>query len=630
MRILEQRKEVMNIISKLKYYIIFLLIFFILIFIRVAYLQVFQGDKFEKLSRRNFTISEEINAPRGNIYSGDGKILASTKASFEIRVIPLLFVKTKDVLEEQVERLDSVVDLTSGELRRLTNKLHKCHGQCRYHPVTVKEGISRKTILEISAYLMNIPGVIIGSGFKRIYPFSETTSHITGYVSKISEKELELYPSFSPQSFTGKSGLERSFEEELHGKSGKRFHMTDHIGRIVEMPEDMKEEVPDTEKPVKGADIHTTFRTYLQKTVAEAFEDKSGAAIAMDIHSGDILLMYSSPGFNPNRLSRKRIPATVWEQYSESSLDPLVNKTISQTYYPGSTFKIVTAMAGLYHNAIDEKTTYFCNHCLRFGDNYRKCCWKNQGHKWVDMRKSIKESCDIFYYRLVEDLGYDNLISFAKLFNLDRKTGIHLHEEKTGTLPTQAWYRANYPGQSLNLGYMMNIAIGQGDIRLTPLQITSLYASVFNGGLVIKPRIVEKVIRYDDSFKDVPVSVVRKLDISEDILSAIKKSLWAVTNEKGGTAYFRADRSIPDAAGKTGTSQVISKTVRDSISFEEEERRAMTMDHAFFSGVFPYDNPRIAASVVVEHGGSGGAVAAPIVYKIFKSFYQNEVKNSEK
>lgn len=619
MRILKQSEEVKNTFERTRVLLYIVLFSFLILISRLFYLQVFKGDEFFKKSRDNFILSEKIFPARGDIYSMDGKILATTESSFKISVVPIFFLQNGQT-NEQIDRISTLLELSKNEKNRFEKSFSECHGRCKYIPMTIKEEIPKNKILSYSGYLTSFTGIIISSSYKRVYPFQEKTSHITGYVSKINQRELTVYPEYDPEDFTGKTGLEKAYEHILHGQYGETFHIIDHMGRKIEVAEKIDSSMPPSEYAVKGSSIKTTILSYLQETAEEALKEKSGAIVVMEIKTGKILAMYSSPSFDSNLLSRKRIPEKVWLEYSQSILNPLVNKVIRQTYFPGSTYKIVSALAGLHYGLITPKSTYLCQGCLIFGTD-TKCCWNRGGHGHVNLHRSLKESCDIYYYNLAVELGIERLSHFSSLFGVGQTTGVDLPGEESGVLPDRDWFASNYPGMRVGRGILMNLAIGQGDIRMTPLQIAQLYASFANNGIIVKPHLLDKIINPDGTEENIETEIVRVLDIKEKYFDAVKKALWSVTNELGGTAFYHADRTIKEAAGKTGTSQVISNIDRKNIDYTEDEKRLMTQDDALFAAFYPYKNPEVAAVAVIESGGHGGSVAAPVVYKLLKSYH---------
>ncbi|HQB10334.1 MAG TPA: hypothetical protein PLW37_10725, partial [bacterium] len=305
MRILKQSEEVKSIYERTRLLLYVILFSFIILIGRVFYLQVIKGDELIEKSRDNFILSEKIFPARGEIFSLDGKVLATTEPSFRISVVPVFFLKPERK-EEQIDRISTVLELSKNEKQRFSNQIMNCYGRCRYIPMLIKDEITKDKILSYSGYLTNFPGIIISSTYKRVYPFREKTSHITGYVSKINQNEAKVLTDYDLDDFTGKTGLEKSYEEYLHGRYGETFHIIDHMGRKIEVPENIDSSIPPAKYAVKGNSIKTTILSYLQETAASALGEMSGAVVVMEISSGRILGMYSNPSFDSNLLSRKR------------------------------------------------------------------------------------------------------------------------------------------------------------------------------------------------------------------------------------------------------------------------------------------------------------------------------------
>ncbi len=619
MRILNQQEEVRNITEKSRLILGVILLTLLLIVLRLAYLQIYKGEDNFQRSRGNYLLREKIFPARGDILTGDGKLMATTAAQFRIQILPILFTG-EDEPEESVMKLASALSLTDTQATELLEYLLTCRGRCRHTPVTVRDELPKEEILRLSSYLTDIPGAIVSSFYRRKYPAMTDEAHVTGYVARVSKNELANYPGYDAESFIGKTGLEKAWEKELHGTYGETWHVIDYIGRRIDTPEMLTAEMPATVPAVKGTSLQTSILSYMQEEAAAAFGDQSGAVVVMNIRTGDILALYSSPSYDPNLLSGKRIPAGVWLEYSESILQPLTNKAVQASFFPGSTFKVIPALAGLEYRVISPYTSFLCTGCLWF-DTEIKCCWNKWGHNHTALYRGLKESCDIYFYSLSERLGHHRLTEFARLFNVGRQTGIDLAGEEDGILPTMEWFDFNHRGQILNKGYTMNLAIGQGDVRMTPLQLAVVYAAIANGGIVIRPKIGSYLIDGKGRRTPIEPEVLRILDLKEKNLKEVMRALWGVTNEEGGTAYYYVDHTIPAAAGKTGTSQIISKSERKLIDVLDEDRRSMTADDALFAAVFPYKRPEIVAVAVVESGAHGAEAAAPIVYRLLKSYH---------
>ena len=619
MRILNQQEEIRNIAAKSR--IILAAVFLSTVFLaaRLAYLQIYRGEEFLEKSKRNYLLREKVFPPRGDIISSDGVILATTIPKFRIQILPALFAD-EETVEENILRLASVLSLSDAQVSELSEYFTTCKGICRHSPIIIKDEISKQEMLRLAIYLADIPGTIISSFYRRFYPRGVTDAHVTGYVSRVAKEDVGRNPDYDAESFVGKTGIERSWEKELHGRYGEMWHVIDYVGRRIEISRMPTDDLPPPAPAHKGNTIETGILSYLQEEAAVGLGDRPGAAVVMNIHTGEILALYSSPSYDPNLLARRRIPSNIWREYSESVLRPLTNKVTQESFFPGSTFKVIPALAGLEYRVITPGTSFLCTGCLLF-ETETKCCWNKWGHGYTTLYRGIKESCDVYFYVLSERLGHRRLTEFARVFNVGRQTGVDLPVEEDGILPTVEWFTQNHPGQRMNPGYTMNLAIGQGDVRMTPLQIAVVYAAIANGGRIVRPHIVTAVIDDKGVRRAIEPETLRILDISEKNRREILRSLWGVVNEAGGTAFAYADHTIPLAAGKTGTSQVISKEERRRIDILDEDRYAMTTDDALFVALFPYSQPRIVVVAVVQSGARGGEVAAPIAYRLLKAYY---------
>ena len=393
MRILNQADEVKNIFRKTRPLLYVIFLSFVALLVRVFVLQVVHGDEFYGRSRDNFILNEKIFPARGEILFADGKLMASTEPSFKISIVPIFFSKDEPI-EEQVDRLSSLIELSKNEKKRLLSKLEGCTGRCKYNPILVKDEIPKKKIFSYSGYLTNFVGTIISSSYRRVYPYGEITAHLTGYVSKINQSELETYPNYDPEDFTGKTGLEKWYENELHGGYGETYHIIDYLGRKIELPENIAGAIPDTKQATKGNSVKTTVLSYLQETAASALGELSGAVVVMEVKTGRILALYSGPSYDTNLFSRKRIPEKIWREYSQSILHPLINKVIRQTYFPGSTFKMVNGLIALQSGSIIPATQF---HCSGPGSTPIKCTHHHGSP--VSLLGAIEQSCNPYFWQ---------------------------------------------------------------------------------------------------------------------------------------------------------------------------------------------------------------------------------------
>jgi len=456
-------------------------------------------------------------------------------------------------------------------------------------------------------------------GQSRQYPLAHDFSHVLGYVAAVSEKEVTGDPLLELPGFKiGKNGVERVFDLNLRGKAGNSQVEVNAVGRVI------RELSRQEGQP--GDDLRLTIDRDLQKLAADRLKkEKSAAAVVMDIHNGDVLVLSSVPGFDPNEFVTG-LSSRSWRRLVNDPHTPLINKAISGLYAPGSTFKMVVALAALEANIVRPDHRVFCRGFTQLG-NARFHCWKKHGHGWQDIYDAHKNSCDVYFYDIAKRIGVDRIAAMARKLGLGEKTGVDLPSEKGGVIPTRAWKKALI-GTPWQQGETLISGIGQGFILTTPLQLAVMTARLANGGEAVTPRLVrpERIDGKDDTPK------FKKLAISRASLDVIRDGMNQVTNEHGGTAYrARISEKGMEMSGKTGTAQVrrISKAEREMRVLKNHERPWRKRDHALFVGYAPSDDPRYAVAVVVEHGGGGSKVAAPIARDLLLATQKRDPSNRE-
>ena len=569
----------------------FLFCCFSLICARLWYLQVMEGAYFRAQSERNRVKSIRLQPYRGNILDRSGRLLAGVEPSFNIGVV----MKDAGNMETLLSKLESVLDESSMKVRM---KLVAAKGQPAYLPVIIKRNADWKTVARVEARLYELPGVVVEVAPSRRYPYGKIAPHLLGYLAEVSLDQLKSgrYPHAVPGDLVGKSGVESRFETRLAGKSGYKRVEVDAGGRMVK--------ILDVKKPVTGKDLSLTIDLDLQLAAEEALSGKSGAVVALDPRNGQVLVMASSPKFDP-AIFANRLSPEEWKALNDPVLTPLVNKTIQGQYAPGSTFKIVMAAAGLGEHVINEHSTFFCNGAMKLGRR-RFRCWKRGGHGQTDLYKAIVQSCDVYFYNVGLKLGVDRISRYAFGFGLGKKTGIDLTGEKPGRVPTRKWKykRFREPWQK---GETLNYSIGQGFLLVTPLQLSTMISAVANGGTLYRPEYV----------LGQPAEKMGSLPVKKQVLRFLKTALEGVVADRHGTA--RKCR-IPGltVAGKTGTAQVVRQVKR-----KQDEKMAWKFkDHALFVAFAPVKDPRIAVAVIIEHGGHGGSAAAPVARAVIERWLQ--------
>ena len=579
----------------------------ILVFIgltsRLFSLQVSQSNKYLTLSDKNRIREWKLHPVRGEFKDYFDNVIAGNNEVYQLHVIP-----------EQVEdfryialRLKNILNLSEKDFQKLIKKKNE---KKAWETIVVSDNLSWEQFSKVNNYLHELVGVKTVLSISRIYPFNENYTHVLGYVSQANEKDIinneNIKEKFVPGIRVGKTGLEKSFENILLGENDiQRFEVNAYGRKISQL---------DYQKGSKGQNLKLTLDTEIQKLCTKLLKDKAGSICVMDIFSGDIVAMQSSPSFDPN-LFLFGINQDDWQLIRNNPMKPLVNKTINGRYSPGSTIKPIVALSALENEIIDPEFTVHCKghkHPLElYGQTYH--CWKKEGHGFVNLKKGMKESCDTYFYEVARRLGVDKLSETAKKFGLGKKVfGDLFDNEKNGLVPNTTW-KKNALGQNWVLGETIITGIGQGFIQTTPIQLCLMTAQIANGGYKIYPKII---LNKENQYKDKYKPLFKK---SKNI-EIIQKAMFSSTNEIRGTSYkSRIDDPKYQFAGKTGTAQVKRITEKDrELDLKTFEIPYEERDHALYVAFGPYKNPRYATSIIIEHGGSGSSTAAPIAKKLFK------------
>ena len=590
--------------SRLLVIIGFNLLAFIMIIARLYYLQVYQSDKYKVMSDENRISTRFLVPPRGVIYDRNGEIIARNEQDFQALLIA---EQTQDV-RQTLDNFKKIVEISDGEENKILEDIRRHR---RFIPVKLKNNLRWDDVSRVMLNAPNLPGVEIDEGLSRYYPYADIYAHVLGYVGPVAEGEKKNNPLYLVPGYKiGKSGLEKYYDERLQGVSGTVKLEVNAYGRI------MKEIERDAGKEGKSLTISIDSR--LQKQAYEAFGEQSGAAVVLNVKTGEILALVSTPSFDPN-LFTNGISYKHWDMLLNNERTPLINKAVSGQYSPGSTFKVVVALAALESGMIDEHTRYYCSGGLDIG-NTRFHCWKHAGHGSLNVVEALKYSCDIFFYETAMRVGIDRIHDMAVKLGLGEPLNIGLDNEKGDNIPTQNWKKNKY-GVAWSKGDDANSGIGQGYVLVTPLQLVTMLSRVVNGGYAIKPTFVKA----DGN----TLQNVKKLNISTKNIEIIKRGMFEVVNGAGGTAG-RAKFNVDGAkmGGKTGTTQVrrISMKERASGIIRDDNLPWRLRNHALFIGFTPIDNPQYAVAVVVEHGSSGSGVAAPIAGKILQTALALDIK----
>jgi penicillin-binding protein 2 len=584
---------------------------FVILFGRLFYFQVIQGEALRRQSESNSIRLQSIDPTRGLIYDRNGNLLVDDRPSFNLTIV----LKDAKPLERTIENLSKYIDESPEELMEKIRKQKKGAGP--YQSILLKKDIGRDLMAVVETHKYDLPGISIQFKPIRNYVDGELAAHFIGYLSEINATELasKKYSANRAGDFIGKVGIEKIYESYLRGERGGKQVEVSALGREFR--------VLKTVNAKPGKNIYLTLDKALQKKAEKLLEGKAGAVAAMDPRTGEMLVMASSPAFDPNMFV-SGLSVEQWDDLSTNPKRPLGNKVI-QAYAPASVYKIVVAMAGLEEGVIDEETVFNCSGAYFFGDRSFRC-WKKGGHGELSLIQALAQSCDVYFYQVGEQLGVDKIAWYATACGLGEATGIDLAHESSGLIPTAAWKKNKY-NEPWQPGETLNIAIGQGYNLVTPLQALSLTAAVGNGGDRYKPQIIRTIesVEGEVLYQSEPVHLGR-LPVSQATLDLVKKGLREVVAGEHGTARKYVHLPEIDISGKTGTAQVVSRKEDETENTEgeadgekNEEEEDVHKDHAWFVAYAPSDQPRIAVTVFVEHGEHGSWVS-PIAKEIIQAY----------
>lgn len=588
-----------------------LIMFFLLVILlsRLVYLQITNQQHYSTLSENNRVSIRPIAPTRGLIFDRNGILLAQNLPSFTLVIIP----EHVENLDSTLEKLKQLISISKEDLKSFHKNRRK---KRRFEGVPLRFRLNEEEVAKISVQQNKLPGVIIKAQLSRHYPQGKLAAHAIGYVSRINEAELRKLnaSNYSATTHIGKVGIERTYEDILHGKVGFQHVETNAQGRVLR--------VLDRTLPVSGKNLYLNLDSKVQAIAEQALADNNGALVAIDPRNGAVLAMVSMPVYDPN-LFVHGISRINYKALSSSAERPLFNRALRGQYPPGSTIKPFISLAGLELKELQSHDEINCpGWYMLKNDERRYRDWKKHGHKKTDLLKAITESCDIFFYDLALTLGIDNISSYLAHFGLGQKTGIDLRGELTGLNPSREWKRRNrnlpwFPGETLIIG------IGQGFMLTTPLQLAHATAAISMMGKHFKPRMLYGIQdEQNNPLIKTKAAPLKSIPISEEknwhtVLNAMKNVVYGLH----GTARGIKHNLKYTLAGKTGTAQVFG--IAQDAEYKKEEIAKKLQDHALFIGYAPYENPRIAVALIVENGGSGGAVAAPIVRKVIDQYLLN-------
>jgi penicillin-binding protein 2 len=573
---------------------------------RLAYLQLLQGEEFRLSAERNSVRTHRLEAPRGIIYDRHLEILADSRPSFDVLVVP----HETDDLDRTLERVAHLAGLGPASVRE---RIGRPRGRARFQALRAGTDLGRDAVVRVEARLWSLDGVLTQVSPLRDYPYGDSAAHLLGSLGEIDRARLgrRRFAGYRPGDVIGRQGIEALLDRQLRGRPGGVNVLVDAHGRELERLDELE--------PEPGNNVVLTLVHALQIAAERGLDEtgRSGAVVALDPRDGSVLALVSRPAFDPN-LFAVGIDRGSWNALIEDPLRPLQNRALQGQYPPGSTYKVVTAIAALEEGVITPDTRVHCSGSYRLGRR-RYRCWRRGGHGEVDVHRALVESCDVFFYQAARAVGIDRLAYYARELGLGRPTGLELGPEAAGLVPTSEWKLRRF-GERWIEGETLSAGIGQGFNLWTPIQLAHVYATLANGGQRRRPWIVREIRSPEGEVLEArQPEAGQEIAISRETLEIVRRGLLGVVQEQHGTGYVM--RRLPGgvlAAGKTGTAQVISTVLPEPE--EGEEVPVELRDHAWFATYAPAEAPEIVVGVLVEHGGHGGSAAAPIARRVVEAY----------
>lgn len=586
------------------------LLFAVLIVSRLWFLQISNSNEFKEKAYNNRVKIRSIAPPRGHILDKNGVELVTNRPSFNVLLL-------RENSKNDDELLKKLAEVLGRDVSELWDRIRQSSNVPMHIPIRLEENIDWETLAYLENHNQEFSGIRIEVTPRRVYHFGDLAAHVIGYLGAISKKELERLQEggYEGGDQIGKSGLERLREKDLRGEKGTSFSEVNASG--------FEQQLLKRVEPLPGREVHLTLDVNLQKVAEEQMhsQDKSGAVVAMEVNSGKILAFASTPPIHLEEfiggISQKN-----WDKYLKNEKKPLINKTVQGLYPPGSTYKMITALAGLELGAINSDSLYYCPGYHSFGNRVYRC-WRRGGHGAVNLRRAIEQSCDVYFYQVGQLVGVDALAEYARRLGLGTRSGLEVENEKSGLVPTKKWKKKRH-GIRWMEGETLSIAIGQGFNLVTPLQITIMTAMIANGGKKYLPHLVERVIDTDGTivqeFKPVVQAELKGMDHH---LRLIQQGMFDVVQGKRGTARIAKIKGL-NIAGKTGTAQVVKLAQYKHL--KEEDIPYKYRDHAWFTCYAPAEKPEIAITVLVEHGLHGSSGASPIAKAVLETYFGDRLE----
>ncbi len=582
---------------------IFVLFLSAVLVTRYAYLQIDKHEEFSTEADENRILTEPIPPARGLISTRDGELIAMTRPSYTVSIVP----ERVDDLDEMLRDLEQFITISDRQKQRFKRKLDERRRP--YSPVILRYELTEEEIARIVVQRHALEGVEVAARSVRYYPYDDLFAHTLGYVGRINEREAATINAerYAGTLAIGKTGIEKTWEDELMGFPGQQEVEINARGRVLR--------VLDSEAPIAGSDLMLTLDMQVQQAAFFALQGRRGSAVAIDINTGEVLAMVSTPSFNPN-LFVTGISHTDYKLLVEDLDSPMFNRAIQARYPPGSTVKPEIGLAGLYYNIVDRDTEILDQGYFTLPhDDHRYRDWKPQGHGSVNFVSAMAQSCDTYYYHLAHEMGIDRYAEFLGKFGFGQLTGIDLPQERSGILPSRDWKRT-YRGRTWYPGDTINAGIGQGFFLATPLQLANATAIIASRGKRFKPHMVKRIM--GATIEEIHPESLIPLEVDEADWDTVFTAMHEVTSGLRGTARALSLDSAYQFAGKSGTAQVVG--IAQGEKYDAESLSERQRDHALFVAFAPLDKPKIAVAVIVENGEGGSTVAGPIAKKILDSW----------
>ena len=577
---------------------------------RLFFLQILQGDRFLTLAEKNRIAMRFVMPERGKIFDRNGEILADNHKVFQA----VLIKENTPDYKKSVYNLAKIIPMDEEEIEGILNEAKYKRA---FKPIQIKDNLTKEEVIKIHLNAPMLLGIQVDESLIRVYPQKDTVTHVVGYVSLLNEKDNNKVKDSLfdlPGYRVGRMGIEQSQERLLEGRPGYKKTEVNAMGRTVQLLE--------TVKPEAGKDLTLTLDHRLQKVAIQAFGQESGAAIVVNVHTGEILAFVSAPTFDAN-LFLSRISAKKWSALDKNEKKPQHNKALTGQYSPGSIFKLVVALAGLENGVISSAAKVNCTGVTKLG-NHLFHCWKKEGHGALTLRQALEHSCDVYFYEMAQKIGHEKILATAEKMGFGSAVFSDMPEllgEKTGLLPSDAWKRERHK-EEWRMGDTLNLSIGQGFLTATPLQLVRAVAQIANGGFAVDLHLLKR---------ETEVKSGERL-FDPYLVKLVQNGMFDVVNSSTGTAYnSRFDINGMKMAGKTATTQVrrISLKEREEGVKKQKDLPWAYRDHALFAAYAPTDKPKYAAIVVVEHGGGGSSAAAPIASKILQAALTLDIEDGK-